>query len=222
MEQNCSLEWQCTGWTGSYNLPVRWLLFSVMNSLPPSWHSEVEPLFISYICRPSPDTARILIWYRLRRDYKTNQCTDWGSPWLPAWPGYEQKRYNNTMIVSYGIGNPACNSPAIENRDKLFWTLQWTRTCQGAIWDGKQLVSGKCEITTYSLNELLGTKLRALYQRKKGRDLFDYMSHYQRRLLMSMKSCVVITVIWRLPCCNHLHTNSLSTIWRKRCQIRIS
>lgn len=33
--------------------------------------------------------------------------------------------------------------------------------------------SGKCEITTYRLNELLGTKLRALYQRKKGRDLFD-------------------------------------------------
>lgn len=33
--------------------------------------------------------------------------------------------------------------------------------------------SGKCEITTYHLEELLGTKLRALYQRKKGRDLFD-------------------------------------------------
>jgi predicted nucleotidyltransferase component of viral defense system len=33
--------------------------------------------------------------------------------------------------------------------------------------------SGKCEISTYSLEELLGTKLRALYQRKKGRDLFD-------------------------------------------------
>lgn len=32
---------------------------------------------------------------------------------------------------------------------------------------------GKCEITTYKLNELLGTKLRALYQRRKGRDLFD-------------------------------------------------
>jgi predicted nucleotidyltransferase component of viral defense system len=26
---------------------------------------------------------------------------------------------------------------------------------------------------TYSLEELLGTKLRALYQRRKGRDLFD-------------------------------------------------
>ena len=33
--------------------------------------------------------------------------------------------------------------------------------------------SGECEITTYQLDELLGTKLRALYQRKKGRDLFD-------------------------------------------------
>ncbi len=30
-----------------------------------------------------------------------------------------------------------------------------------------------CEIVTYELDELLGTKLRALYQRKKGRDLFD-------------------------------------------------
>lgn len=33
--------------------------------------------------------------------------------------------------------------------------------------------SGNCELTTYTFNELLGTKLRALYQRKKGRDLFD-------------------------------------------------
>ena len=28
-------------------------------------------------------------------------------------------------------------------------------------------------MTTYKLEELLGTKLRALYQRRKGRDLFD-------------------------------------------------
>ena len=32
---------------------------------------------------------------------------------------------------------------------------------------------GSCDIPTYDLDELLGTKLRALYQRKKGRDLFD-------------------------------------------------
>ncbi len=33
--------------------------------------------------------------------------------------------------------------------------------------------SRTAEVTTYTLEELLGTKLRALYQRKKGRDLFD-------------------------------------------------
>ena len=33
--------------------------------------------------------------------------------------------------------------------------------------------TGNTEILTYSLDGLLGTKLRALYQRKKDRDLFD-------------------------------------------------
>lgn len=33
--------------------------------------------------------------------------------------------------------------------------------------------NGKCMIPTYQIEELLGTKLRALYQRKKGRDLYD-------------------------------------------------
>ncbi len=33
--------------------------------------------------------------------------------------------------------------------------------------------SGSADILTYEFDELLGTKLRALYQRKKGRDLFD-------------------------------------------------
>ncbi len=33
--------------------------------------------------------------------------------------------------------------------------------------------SGSAPVLTYRLDELLGTKMRALYQRKKGRDLFD-------------------------------------------------
>ncbi|NLT49374.1 MAG: nucleotidyl transferase AbiEii/AbiGii toxin family protein [Ignavibacteria bacterium] len=33
--------------------------------------------------------------------------------------------------------------------------------------------SGKVKIVTFTVEELLGTKLRALYQRSKGRDLFD-------------------------------------------------
>ena len=33
--------------------------------------------------------------------------------------------------------------------------------------------SGSCNVTTFQLNELLATKFRAMYQRKKLRDLFD-------------------------------------------------
>ena len=33
--------------------------------------------------------------------------------------------------------------------------------------------TGEAALTTYQFEELMGTKLRALYQRKKGRDLFD-------------------------------------------------
>lgn len=33
--------------------------------------------------------------------------------------------------------------------------------------------TGDCSIKTFAIEELLGTKLRALYQRNKGRDLFD-------------------------------------------------
>jgi hypothetical protein len=32
---------------------------------------------------------------------------------------------------------------------------------------------GRCEVNSYELDELLGTKMRALYQRKQGRDIFD-------------------------------------------------
>lgn len=39
---------------------------------------------------------------------------------------------------------------------------------------------GAADLRTFELDELLGTKLRALYQRKKGRDLFDLSLALQR------------------------------------------
>jgi predicted nucleotidyltransferase component of viral defense system len=33
--------------------------------------------------------------------------------------------------------------------------------------------TGEAQVVTYAIEELLGTKVRALYQRKKGRDLYD-------------------------------------------------
>ena len=70
----------------------------------------------------------------------------------------KQKRYNNTMLFRMESEIP----PTIPLRLKI------EINCFEHF---NEL--GKCEITTYRLNELLGTKLRALYQRKKGRDLFD-------------------------------------------------
>lgn len=43
--------------------------------------------------------------------------------------------------------------------------------------------SGKCKPTTYALEELFGTKLRALYQRRKSRDLFDIFWAYKHHKL---------------------------------------
>jgi len=44
-----------------------------------------------------------------------------------------------------------------------------------------------CKLTSYSVEELLSTKLRALYQRRKGRDLFDLYYAYQKLEPDSMK-----------------------------------
>lgn len=43
--------------------------------------------------------------------------------------------------------------------------------------------TGTAAVTSYELDELFGTKLRALYQRRKGRDLFDLWLCLSRGLL---------------------------------------
>lgn len=40
--------------------------------------------------------------------------------------------------------------------------------------------TGQCQVTTFTIEEIMGTKLRALYQRKKGRDLFDFDCVFKR------------------------------------------
>ncbi len=43
-----------------------------------------------------------------------------------------------------------------------------------------EFYSGECQVTTFCIEEIMGTKLRALYQRKKGRDLFDFDCVFKR------------------------------------------
>lgn len=88
-------------------------------------------------------------------------------------PIVKQKRNNNTMIFRF----ESESEPKMPMRLKIeincrehFSAFGYKETSfkMDSPW-----YSGKTGIVTYSLEELLGTKLRALYQRKKGRDLFD-------------------------------------------------
>jgi len=88
-------------------------------------------------------------------------------------PIIKQKRNNNTMVFKVGSTFP----PIVSIRLKVEINCKEHFTVLGLTKIPFELKSkwfnGFCEITTYQLDELIGTKFRALYQRKKGRDLFD-------------------------------------------------
>jgi len=58
--------------------------------------------------------------------------------------------------------------------------------------------SGQCEIITYELDELIATKFRALYQRRKGRDLFDLWHVFQNGLINTDR----VIAIFKKYCAN--------------------
>jgi len=88
-------------------------------------------------------------------------------------PVVKQKKNNNTMIFKVNSTFP----PIVPIRMKIEINCKEHFTVFGLkkipFEVKNQWFKGSCEITTYTLDELIGTKLRALYQRKKGRDLFD-------------------------------------------------
>jgi len=84
-----------------------------------------------------------------------------------------QKKDNNTL--SFRVA--AESDPSIVLRLKIEINCREHFSMMGYFHKPFQVASswfnGECEITTYRLEELTGSKLRAMYQRKKGRDLFD-------------------------------------------------
>jgi predicted nucleotidyltransferase component of viral defense system len=88
-------------------------------------------------------------------------------------PKIKQKERNNTLIFRFDSEIP----PVLPIRLKVEINCREHFNVLGLTkhyFEVKNAwFSGGCEITTYHLEELLGTKLRALYQRRKGRDLFD-------------------------------------------------
>jgi predicted nucleotidyltransferase component of viral defense system len=88
-------------------------------------------------------------------------------------PKTKRKMSNNVMLMRFETTFP----PVIELRVKVeinckehFTVLNRVKMPFSV---DNSWFSGDCEILTYRIEELVGTKLRALYQRKKGRDLFD-------------------------------------------------
>jgi predicted nucleotidyltransferase component of viral defense system len=88
-------------------------------------------------------------------------------------PVIKQKKNNNTMVFRVNSTFP----PVVPIRLKVEINCKEHFNVLGLIKTPftvkNQWFNGTCEITAYHLDELVGTKLRALYQRKKGRDLFD-------------------------------------------------
>ena len=88
-------------------------------------------------------------------------------------PVVKQKAHNNTLVFRFQSEIP----PVVPIRLKVEINTREHFNVLGLTQRNfrveNQWFSGDCKITTYYLEELLGTKLRALYQRRKGRDLFD-------------------------------------------------
>lgn len=88
-------------------------------------------------------------------------------------PARKQKENNNTLIFRFESEFP----PVQRFRLKVETNCREHFSVLGIIKIPFKVESswfkGSSEITTYQLEELLGTKLRALYQRRKGRDLYD-------------------------------------------------
>lgn len=86
-------------------------------------------------------------------------------------PIRKQKQHNNTLVYRFDSegGIPLRLKVEVNCREHhTIYGIQEVKYDMQSDW-----FTGEVLIPTYELAELLGTKMRALYQRRKGRDLFD-------------------------------------------------
>jgi predicted nucleotidyltransferase component of viral defense system len=85
----------------------------------------------------------------------------------------KQHIHNNTIIYRFEPEDPSVNSMRlkVEINTREHFNVLGLKEIPYKV--ENSWFSGECNLTGYELEELLGTKLRALYQRRKGRDLFD-------------------------------------------------
>lgn len=107
------------------------------------------------------------------------------NPWLGE-PRWKQGQGRATATFRFQSEGP----PSIPLKLKIEINTREHFSVKGSISKKFSVSSrwfeGQAAISTYHLEELMGTKLRALFQRKKGRDLFDFwyiLKHNQLNIL---------------------------------------
>jgi predicted nucleotidyltransferase component of viral defense system len=93
-------------------------------------------------------------------------------PWLGA-PRWKQTEGRVTFVYRFSSEDtqPIGMKLKVETKTREHFAVHGFKTIPFSV--SSRWFDGQCEISTYELDELLGTKMRALYQRKKSRDLFD-------------------------------------------------
>lgn len=93
---------------------------------------------------------------------------------LDPWLGEPKRKQNNarvTLVYRFQSEDGQPLRLKVEINTREHFAVAGFKEIPFAV--NSRWYKGSCSILSYELNELLGTKLRALYQRKKGRDLFD-------------------------------------------------
>lgn len=88
-------------------------------------------------------------------------------------PAIMQKANNNTLVYRFNSENvtPVPLRLKVEINCREHFTVLGYKTKEFSVNTG--WFKGSGNIQTYQLEEMIGTKVRALYQRRKGRDLYD-------------------------------------------------
>ena len=93
-------------------------------------------------------------------------------PWLGT-PRWKQTEGRVTFVYRFSSEStpPIGMRLKVETNTREHLAVHGFKTVPFSV--SSRWFEGQCGISTYELDELLGTKMRALYQRKKSRDLFD-------------------------------------------------
>lgn len=89
-------------------------------------------------------------------------------------PTIKQKQHNNTIVYRFGSESGIPSRLKIEVNCREHFNVYGIK--ESKFFVDSEWFRGEASLPSYDITELLGTKMRALYQRRKGRDLFDL--HY--------------------------------------------